>query len=57
MPEGELSIMPDCGFFKLCSTMLKISTDYAKTMPGNFSKRYIREEIILDSSRKGQHMP
>ena len=32
--------------------MLKISTDYTKIMPENFSKSYIRKVIMLDLSQK-----
>ena len=35
--------------------MLKISTDYTKIMPENFSKSYIRKVIMLDLSQKGSN--
>ena len=31
-----------------------ISTDYAKIMPENFSKSYVRKAILLDLSQKGK---
>ena len=35
--------------------MLKISTDYAKIIPENFSKSYIRKVLMLELSQKGSN--
>ena len=47
--------MPDSGIFKLCQTMLKTLTDYAKIMPENFTKIYTINVIMLDLSQKGSN--